>query len=163
MAHQHFQQVEFRARQLQVRAGPGNASLFRPHRQLPHGQWREARRIVRRRLRAAQNGADAGRQLARRAWFCHVIVGAQLQAHDAVRIVAARRQHQDGQVAAGADAAQRFQAIHAWHHDVEDGDRVQARQRFGCTAFAVMHGAGIETFLRQVFLEHADQFHVVID
>ena len=76
---------------------------------------------------------------------------------------AARRQHQDGQVAAGADAAQGFQAIHARHHDVEDGDGVQARQRFGRAAFAVMYCTGVKAFLRQVFLEHADQFHVVID
>ena len=61
-----------------------------------------------------------------------------------------------------SDAAQGFQAIHARHHDVEDGDGVQARQRFGRAAFAVMHGLGVETFLRQVFLEHADQLDIVV-
>nr|GEU28181.1 hypothetical protein [Tanacetum cinerariifolium] len=162
VAGQDFQQVEFGAGQFQLGAGPGGAALLGPHGQLAHHDGGRIAAVGRHALGAAQDGADAGRQLARGAGLGHVIVGAQFQADDAVGVVAAAGQHQDGQLAVGADAAQRFQAVHARHHDVEDGDGIRARAGFDGARFAVMHGLDLEAFLFQVFLEHADQFDVVV-
>src|SRR5471032_672437 len=162
MARQHFEQIEFGAGQFQRGAGPCGAALFRPHGQLADLQRAGRRGVLRHSLRAAQDGADARRQLARRARLGHVIVGAQFQADDAVGVVAAAGQHQDRQLAARADAAQRLQPVHARHHDVEDGDRILAGEGGGGAGLAVVRGLHLEAFLLQIFLEHADQFDVVV-
>src|SRR5471032_2870790 len=46
--------------------------------------------------------------------------------------------------------------------DVEDGDRIQAGEGGGGAGLAVVRGLHFETFLLQIFLEHADQFDVVV-
>ena len=69
---------------------------------------------------AAHHGLDAGQQLARVEGLGQVVVGAHLQAHDAVHGVSARGEHQDGDgLALRAQAAADGQAILARHHHVE--------------------------------------------
>ena len=59
------------------------------------------------------------RQFARIERLRQVIVGAELQADDAVHILAARGQHDDRDLALLAQAAQDLEAIDAGQHDVE--------------------------------------------
>jgi hypothetical protein len=58
-----------------------------------------------RRASAPQQGAHPGQQLSRAEGLGQVVVGAHLQAHHAVDLFAARRQHQDGHVRLAQRAA----------------------------------------------------------
>ena len=69
---------------------------------------------------APQDGSHPRHQLARRERLRHVVVGAELEAHDAVRLLAARRQQDHGSRAARADRATQLQPADAREHDVED-------------------------------------------
>jgi len=71
---------------------------------------------------APQDGADAGEELTRIERLCHIVVGAELEADNAVGLAVAggEEDERDG-VAAAQFAAQR-EAIIARHHDVEDDD-----------------------------------------
>jgi hypothetical protein len=70
---------------------------------------------------AAQHGLQAGHQLARLEGLGQVVVGAEFQAHHAVHHLAARGEHDDGQVAAAPDGAAQLEAVHLGQHHVEDG------------------------------------------
>src|SRR5438270_10484908 len=65
------------------------------------------------RLVAAQDGADARDQLAWVEGLRKVIVGAELKADDAVYVLTARGQHDDRNLASGAEAAENFEAVDA--------------------------------------------------
>ena len=72
--------------------------------------------------RAAQHGADARQQFARREGLDHVVVDAGLEAADAVVLLAARGQHDDRHLAGElflAPAPGQFQAAGAGQHPVE--------------------------------------------
>ena len=83
-------------------------------------------------MAAAQQGLDVRHQFARLEGFGQVGVGAELQAHHAVHHVAARGEHDDGDVALLADGAAELEAVHLGQHHVEDGGfkraAAQARQ-----------------------------------
>ena len=100
--------------------------------------------------------------MARRAWLGNVIVGAQFEADDAVGIVTLGGQHEHRKIALGADAAQSFQAVQARHHDVEDDNGVLAREGLDDAAFAVVGDAYFKFFLLEIFLEHVNEFNVVV-
>ena len=71
---------------------------------------------------APQDRAHAREQLAGVEGLRHVIVGADVEAGDAVRVLAARREHDDGDVVSSADAAAHLEAVDARKHDVEEDD-----------------------------------------
>src|SRR5215204_6105842 len=80
--------------------------------------------------RAAEDGLNAGDQLARVEGFGKIVVGADLQSDNAVNIVAAGREHHDVYVRAfGSESAQHLEAVHARHHHVQHDERVLARKR----------------------------------
>ena len=71
-------------------------------------------------LRAAQQRAHAREQLARAEGLGEVIVGAQLQAHYAVRLLGAAGQHQDRDAGLVAQSARDVHAVLALEAHVED-------------------------------------------
>ena len=73
---------------------------------------------------AAQQGAHAGDQLARAERLDQVVVGAQLQADDAVLDLALGGEHDDGHVGVVADGAANALAGNAREHEVKD-DQVE--------------------------------------
>ncbi len=76
--------------------------------------------------RAAQQRAQAGEQLLERERLGQVVVGARLQARDAVADAVARGEHQDRRAVAGvAQPAADLEAVEPGHQDVEQ-DRVGA-------------------------------------
>ena len=78
-----------------------------------------------RRPHPAKHGADAGDQLARAERLGDIIVGAGLEAADAVALLAARGQHDDrhvGRRRAAAQAAADFDPADALDHPVEEDD-----------------------------------------
>jgi hypothetical protein len=70
--------------------------------------------------RPAQHGAQPGQQFARRECLRQIIVGAHLQAHDAIRLLAATGQYQHWSLRMNAQTAQHFEPVHAGQHHVEN-------------------------------------------
>src|SRR5882672_1119007 len=158
VAHQHFEHVELDARQVDLAAAPQRSSLLGPERERADFQ----RPAVRRRLRPAQDRAQARDQLARRAGLRHVVVGAELEPDDAVDVVAARGEHDHRHAARLADQAQRLDAVDLRHHHVEHHDLVAAREREARRRLAVVHGGDAEAFALEIFPEHAGELDVVV-
>jgi hypothetical protein len=73
-------------------------------------------------LAAPQDRPEPGADLARRKGFAHVVVRAQLQPEDAVDLLAARREKDDGQLAGLADGAADVETVAIGHTHVEDGE-----------------------------------------
>ena len=71
-------------------------------------------------VHAAQQRAGAGHQLAGAEGLHQVVVGAQLQADDAIFHLALRRQHDDRHIGGVADDAADALARHPGQHEVED-------------------------------------------
>ena len=71
-------------------------------------------------VHAAQQRAGAGHQLAGAEGLHQVVVGAQLQADDAIFHLALRRQHDDRHIGGVADDAADALARHTGQHEVED-------------------------------------------
>ena len=113
-------------------------------------------------LRPAQDRADPRHQLARIERLGQVVVGAQLEAHDAIHVVAARGEHQHRHLGRGADAAQEIEAADAGQHHVEHRQLVVpgdgAVERVG----AVGLGVEREAFACEVLADQLGQLHVVV-
>ena len=76
-------------------------------------------------LRSPRHRAHPRHELVRAERLGDVVVGAELEAADAVRFFGARGQHDDGHAGGGLVGAQRLadiEAAHARQHDVEDDD-----------------------------------------
>ena len=70
-------------------------------------------------VRAAQHGADARQQLARTERLGEVVVGAQLQAHDAVGLLGAAGEDDDRDLRLGAQLTQQLHAVLARQTQIE--------------------------------------------
>src|SRR6185295_13870041 len=101
-------------------------------------------------------------ELSRGAWLGHVVVGAELEADDAVHVVAPGGEHDDRHPARLPDAAQRFDPVDARHHDVEHHDLVSAARREARGALAVLHRGHGKAFALEVLREHAGELDVVV-
>ena len=130
------------------------------------GQALEAQRLGARRRRpprAPQDRAQARQHLARVERLRQVIVGAELQPHDAVQVVAARGQHQHRHVGLRADAAADLEPVHVGQHHVQDHRahvaRLQRRQP-GSTVGALLDR---ETARHEIATQHRGQPLVVVD
>ena len=69
---------------------------------------------------AAQQGAEAGEQLARGKSLWQVVVGTEFEADHADHLLDAASEHHDGHFGLRADAAQDLNAIVTEHHDIEN-------------------------------------------
>ncbi len=88
---------------------------------------------------APQHGLHASGQLARAERLGHVVVGAELEAGDAVGLVVARGQHDHRQARAGADAAADLEAVDAGQADVEHDQGDLVARQLGKPLFAGAH------------------------
>ena len=117
------------------------------------------------RLGAAQHRAHPGQQLAHLERLGQVVVGAELEADDAVDRLARGRQHHqaDARMRLAQPARQR-QAVLAGHVDVEDGQRRRLhrppRARAAAASAAVSHG---EAVAAEVLGEQRAQLGLVVD
>ena len=71
-------------------------------------------------LAPTQHGLQARHQFARLEGFGQIVVGAQLQPHHAVHHIAARGEHDNGNVAVFADGAAEFKAVHLGQHHIQN-------------------------------------------
>ncbi len=99
---------------------------------------------------APQDGPHAGHELARVERFGQIVVGAQLQADDAVDVLAARRQHQHGGQVLLAQQSQHVEAAEARQHHIEhDQIKMVAAERVQ-GLIAIVHHRKPEALGRQV-------------
>ena len=103
-----------------------------------------------------------GQQFARREGFRYVIVGAELQAGDAVRRLAAPGEHQNRHRGFCADPPEHLKPVQTRQHDIEKDSVEIALQRL---VQPVGPGVGQRHFIAERFkilLHHAAEFRIVI-
>ena len=104
-AHQRSEQLKFDVGQVQlyvVAAGGSSAAIEFDS---AHGEVPDRRPRLPVGRAAPQDSPDASQQLARIEWLGKIVVGADLEADDAVDVFAARRQQQHADLGAGAQPA----------------------------------------------------------
>jgi hypothetical protein len=106
----------------------------------PNSSWSEGPLD---RALTAEDGADARDQFARFERLGEVIVGAEVEREQAVRLRSARRNEDDADIGFVAELAADLHAIDLGHHDIEDDEAelVTARQLQTFAAVARDHGA----------------------
>ena len=160
---QHAEQLELVAGQVARRAT--HSCLARPQVDLEPA---EHQHLVGQHLRsrAPQQRLHAGEQFARLERFAQVVVGADLQAHDAVGGLTARCQHQQRQpsrAGLGAQFAREVQAVTVGQHQVEQQCVVMGLFQAVTTGGQRAGGVDFKTAAAQVVADHVGQAHVVVN
>jgi Ca2+-binding EF-hand superfamily protein len=128
----------------------------------PRFRARRARRVLRR--LAAQHGVDARHELSRIERLREVVVGANLEAHDAVDVIALRGEHDDRDVVGAlAQAPADGEAVFARQHEVEHHQVVAYAREASVHGLRIGHRLDRETLLGQITLEKIAQAQVVVD
>ena len=131
--------------------------------QVAHNQRALILRVVAGPDAAAQDGADARNQLARVEGLGQVIVSTQLQPDNLVDVVVARGEHEDGQVAAGAQLTADLPSIKAGQHQVEHDQVRRPRQQLLQRDLAVGGAVDLEALALQIEPHKVDDVLFVID
>ena len=164
-AHQQLEQRELHGREHHRRAGAQDHAAPEIERDVVHAELlgRAGHAGVGAALGAAQDRADASHQLARVEGLGEVVVGAELEADDAVHVVAPRREHQHGDPGRGPDGAEHVEAVESGQHHVQHGEVVAAGRQ-------ALHGAGAvrlavedEALPGEILAEQLAQLGVVVD
>ena len=113
--------------------------------------------------RAAQDGAYPGEQLTRVERLRHVVVGAKLEADDAVGFLAHRGEHDDGDGRLGAQPAREVEAGFAGQHEVEHDELVVPVEPGAAGFLAVAHRGDADALLFQETREQVADVAVIID
>jgi hypothetical protein len=114
----------------------------------------------------AQDGVDAGEQLARRERLGDVVVGAAFQAHHLVLLFRARRQHDDRHFLGFLVALERageFQAAHVRQHPVDQHEVGTAIGDAGPRRAGVGGFADVEAAATQAECNHFTDWPLVFD
>ncbi len=112
---------------------------------------------------AAQQGADAGHELAGRERLDEVVVGAELEADDAVLDLTLGGEHDDGHVGGVADGAANALAGQLGEHEVEDDEVEGVLLELLHGRLAVAHGAHPVTLALQVRLHGVADYLLVLN
>src|SRR5713226_2029414 len=121
---------------------------------------------VGRRLRAAEQRFDACQQFTRAERLGDVIVGAHLEAHDAVGFFATRGEHEDGETIERVIPANFPADIEAGNLGKHEVEKQEIRRRFlqgAQAAAAVERGIDLKTFVREIVANQFDDIAVVFD
>ena len=162
MLDQEAQQAEFGRPQMHRLALAGHPMGREIHRHVAVGQLVGGER----RARAAQHGIEPRGELGRRERLGDVIVGAGVQRADLVAFLAARRQHDDGQVAGvgvAAELAADLDAGDQRQHPVEQ-HQVRAALVDRDQRLLAVHGGGdLEPLALEIVAQHGEQGFLVLD
>ncbi len=112
---------------------------------------------------AAQNGFYAGRKLARIEWLRKVIVGPELQADNAVDVLAASGQHQHWNPALGAKSLEDLEAVQAGQHYIQNNKVVAALLGVIQASLAIVDALDREAFPLQKLFQKPAEFDVIVD
>ena len=115
------------------------------------------------RLGAAQQGMQAGQQLPRTEGLGQIVVGADLQAHHPVDLLAPGGQHEDGHLGLAAQFPRQAQAILPGEHQIEhDGVRHPAPQG-RAHPLPVRHRFHRQAIDAQVFGQQLPEAGIIVD
>ena len=123
----------------------------------------DGRVILLARLDAAQHGMNARGQLARVEGLGQIVVGANLQADDAIDVLAAGGQQDDGNGRVAPKGAQNLEAVLLGQHHIENDELIVAAGGELDGACAGMMGIHLEPFAAQQFADQIAQLPVVVD
>ncbi len=121
MLDQVIEQLVFRGTEMDFLAGAAHAMGGAVHLDIADGDGVGGKA----RADAAHHGAQAGEQLGHRERLGEIVIGAGVEAADTIRLLAARRQHNDRHVAgflAAAQAAADLDAGKLRQHPVEQDE-----------------------------------------
>ena len=144
--HEILQQTELNGREFHGFVVHGDLVGLRIQ---THAVAAQQRIVVFLRGAPAQHGPDAQHEFPRVEGLDHVVVGAEFKAHDAVHVVAAGREHDDGDVFRAsvlAEFAADGKTVHARQHDVQKNECGSAGSR------QFQRGAAVGRFQRGVAL-----------
>ena len=114
--------------------------------------------------RSPEHGTDTRHELARLERLRHVVVGADLEAGDAVDQVVARGQHHHRRGAArGPELAQDLEPGSTWKHHVEDDQVRCQRQRSSQGTLAVGLGRDVVALAGEVRADDLEDVRLVVD
>src|SRR5688572_15288835 len=112
---------------------------------------------------AAKHGTDARDQLSRVEWLGDIVVGAELQADDAIRVLGQRGEQDDRHLRGFLQALADAQSVLAWHHYVQhDEIRIRGREQPVQLA-AVRRNTRPEAAQAQVVAQRCTDLPVVVD
>ena len=114
------------------------------------------------RVALAQPGANARQQFLDRKRFGDVVVGADVEARDAVGDAVVGGQHDDRHAALGANALADFDAVHSRQHQVED-DEVGLFEGLFEAGEPVARDVDLVAFVLEFELQDAADRRVVLD
>src|SRR6266702_1055979 len=160
-ADEHIEQVELHGGEFYRSAGTPDLTGVRVDANVANGNGSGLRADGG--LGAAQDGSNAGQQLIGIEGLGEVVVGSCIEAMNAILLLDARCEHDDGKIFAPAQLLKHGKAIENGQHDIENGKVVCDVQCAG-QAFAAVVGT-LQTVpgFREELLHHAAQFCVVID
>ena len=162
-ARQHYQQVELVRREVARLAGQPRLAGGQINDQTTKLELVLGRGLGR---RAAQQSLEPGQQLARLERLGQVVVGADLQADDAVHGFAARREHQQRQAARagfGAQLAREVQPVAVGQHQVQQQRVVAAVAQQVAPGLERACTVHLEAVAAQVVAHHGGQAGVIVD
>ena len=160
IAGERGEEVELPGPQAEIPAGDGRLAPARvdPERADLHRPPAAGRHVG-----PAEDRLDPGDQRPRVEGLGHVVVGAELEAHDRVDVVVACREHQDGRVASAADLAADLEPVELRQQEVED-DEVRIVPGVAIEGFlAVCGGDDRVALLLEVEPDEVDDVALVVD
>jgi hypothetical protein len=110
----------------------------------------------------AQHGADTGQQLPRVERLRHVVIGAELQADNPVRLLAHGSQHDDRHIGLAAQPAGEVQPRLARQHQIQNDELVVAIGPGAAAVASIPHGGDPHAVLLQEAREQIANLPVVV-
>ncbi len=138
-----------------------NGSRGRIDRDVADDQARQ--RVLVARLHAAQHGVDARGQLARVERLGQVVVGADLEADDAIDVLAAGGEQDDGNGGTLSQGTQNLEAVLLGQHHIQNHQPVAAARRQIDGARARVVGFDVEPLGAQQLADQVAQLPIVVD
>jgi len=119
--------------------------------------------MTQRRSRPAKNGVDAGEQLIKLEWLGNVIIGAEIQAADAIRFLPASRDHQDWSRRMPPQLRADVKTVHPRQHHVEHDEVWSKVMNLGQRRTTISHEIDFEPLKNKILPHDRRQVHVVFD
>jgi hypothetical protein len=120
-------------------------------------------RLLRLLARAPQHGANAPEQLAGTEGLGQIVVRADLEADDAIDLIAERRQHDDRQVGRRAQLAADFKTALARQHEIEHDEIVALAREGAARLLPIGDGGRGEAVLLEEVTQQRANFAIVVD
>ena len=158
---QRHQKIELVAGEKPLVAVDADHAGFAVDLKPPEAQHRLRR--ARRSPAAAQNGADARLQLARVEGLGEIVVGPNFESDDAVDVLAARGQHKDRRLGAGAKYATDLEPVDIRQHHVENDGVERRRIERGEPVAAVETALDDKPGRAQIVRQHGGEARIVVD